>query len=639
MMTSSQQWLAGALCDPLRISKLILCLSSASISGQETDKLWRKEGQKIASTNPRFVSRQVTHLPQVLSSAATTAALGTQAGLRSEPDLKKHTSTRVQNALKFIISQNPSSRSQSSTPVKAHPPRQPPTTTTTTTTPVKTNSASPSKPLDSVRKTTAAVAGKGSSQVESVGTQTAVDVRSVSTCTPHYPGDAKAAVKEERVKRKPSSKLESLLCDEPFSSPVKQETSKTVRPSSSPPAAAAAVKEATPTSPHKLAGLSFQTAANPVPAKPLESVVSTDPVDIPQGSSTNTKPGTAESAKQSTSIDADTTVLENTPKTDVTPREEVPTKQSSSAPAGGGPPSPRLARKRPLSPSSPPPAPIKRALLSCPTPPLDTSAVSLPAAPPPDQPPMAATTVPLPHSPELKHKPPPVMDTANSLSEMNLDLLLKQAESPVSTPGLHSVPGSLQSPVLHTASTPSIIIEDQTESLIEAICSDMSTLEESVAISELADQLGLEPSQLTIPDFMHLIQPGIGTMESNPGVPRMETDPVIEKPNLDPSTTQTSQATLLPKPTSLPLAPSLPSSTPLLETIFTPCEDLATTILTPTAEDLATPLVASLLPDSGGMVDLDSLVGEGLEGIPQDIAETIQALVRLDEQSNAPWKQ
>ena len=95
-----------------------VCLSS--ISSTETDKAWRKEGQKLASTNPRFVSRQTSHLPQVLTSAAITATFGSQLGSTkpssnvsqgtadSAPAKKIPTSSsQLQNALKFIISQNP----------------------------------------------------------------------------------------------------------------------------------------------------------------------------------------------------------------------------------------------------------------------------------------------------------------------------------------------------------------------------------------------------------------------------------------------------------------------------------------------------------------------------------------------------
>ena len=72
----------------------------------DSEILWRKEGQKLASTNPRFVARQLSHLPQLLTSAAVSSALGIQSS-KTDPDLRKSTSVQVQNVLKFIISQNP----------------------------------------------------------------------------------------------------------------------------------------------------------------------------------------------------------------------------------------------------------------------------------------------------------------------------------------------------------------------------------------------------------------------------------------------------------------------------------------------------------------------------------------------------
>ena len=68
--------------------------------------MWQREGQKLASTNPRFVARQLTHLPHLLTSAAVSSALSLQSA-RADPELRKNTSAQVQNVLKYIISQNP----------------------------------------------------------------------------------------------------------------------------------------------------------------------------------------------------------------------------------------------------------------------------------------------------------------------------------------------------------------------------------------------------------------------------------------------------------------------------------------------------------------------------------------------------
>ena len=72
----------------------------------DSEEMWLREGQKLASTNPRFVARQLSHLPHLLTSAAVSSALSLQTG-RADPELRKNTSTQVQNVLKYIISQNP----------------------------------------------------------------------------------------------------------------------------------------------------------------------------------------------------------------------------------------------------------------------------------------------------------------------------------------------------------------------------------------------------------------------------------------------------------------------------------------------------------------------------------------------------
>lgn len=104
-----------------------------SLTGYDTDKAWRKEGQKLATTNPRFVSRPATHIPQVLTAAtlsaagaggggtgqkvgATTATKTTPTpGQSAESDLKKAISIQLQNALKLVMSQNPTTASVAST--------------------------------------------------------------------------------------------------------------------------------------------------------------------------------------------------------------------------------------------------------------------------------------------------------------------------------------------------------------------------------------------------------------------------------------------------------------------------------------------------------------------------------------------
>ncbi|CAI8011448.1 BRCA2-interacting transcriptional repressor EMSY [Geodia barretti] len=83
------------------LSAIASCVCSA-----DSEEMWVREGQKLASTNPRFVARQLSHLPHLLTSATVSSALSLQTG-RADPELRKNTSTQVQNVLKYIISQNP----------------------------------------------------------------------------------------------------------------------------------------------------------------------------------------------------------------------------------------------------------------------------------------------------------------------------------------------------------------------------------------------------------------------------------------------------------------------------------------------------------------------------------------------------
>ena len=97
---------------------------SSSLTGYETDKAWRKEGQKLASTNPRFVSRPASHIPQVLTVATLTAAAGQKGGASitkapptsgsgTDLDFKKAIHLQLQNALRLVMSQNPTASAPS----------------------------------------------------------------------------------------------------------------------------------------------------------------------------------------------------------------------------------------------------------------------------------------------------------------------------------------------------------------------------------------------------------------------------------------------------------------------------------------------------------------------------------------------
>ena len=130
-----------------------------SVCPSDSEKLWKKEGQKLASTNPRFVARQLSHLPHLLTSATASAGLGLQ-GPKVESDLRKATSAQVQNVLKFIISQNPLSSSSST---KLSPGKV--TSSTVVKSPAKSPLMLTSAPSGTISRTAATSLGKIISQV------------------------------------------------------------------------------------------------------------------------------------------------------------------------------------------------------------------------------------------------------------------------------------------------------------------------------------------------------------------------------------------------------------------------------------------------------------------------------------------
>lgn len=84
-----------------------------SISGVETDRAWRREGQKLSSATPRFVSHRTAPCSaQVLAAAAGACSIASaqEAGLQiteEEASRTKAMPSSIQNALRMIISQGP----------------------------------------------------------------------------------------------------------------------------------------------------------------------------------------------------------------------------------------------------------------------------------------------------------------------------------------------------------------------------------------------------------------------------------------------------------------------------------------------------------------------------------------------------
>lgn len=224
-----------------------------SLTGYDTEKAWRKEGQKLATTNPRFVSRPASHIPQVLTAAtlsvgggggggikpgaATTATTKTTLtpGQSTESDLKKAISIQLQNALKLVMSQNPTSTSVTTTrstltttlrpqsapvtPVKA--PISSTVTSSPSKTPVTSSIVSPLKTGGTVtcKSITAKVVASSSPRKNvSVGTNPPTSVVAVTLqAAKPKSGSPGPGVDGASVKKSKLSAIESLLCEETIS--------------------------------------------------------------------------------------------------------------------------------------------------------------------------------------------------------------------------------------------------------------------------------------------------------------------------------------------------------------------------------------------------------------------------------------
>lgn len=91
-----------------------MCSFVCSISGVETDRAWRREGQKLSTATPRFVAHRTMPCgPQVLAAAtgACSNAGAQEAGIRVTGEEAGRTKammpSSIQNALRMIISQCP----------------------------------------------------------------------------------------------------------------------------------------------------------------------------------------------------------------------------------------------------------------------------------------------------------------------------------------------------------------------------------------------------------------------------------------------------------------------------------------------------------------------------------------------------
>ena len=189
-----------------------------------------------------------------------------------------------------------------------------------------------------------------------------------------------------------------------------------------------------------------------------------------------------------------------------------------------------------------------------------------------------------------------------------------------------------------------------TEALIQAVCSDPSALEDPAS---LASQLGLDfldPTLLNISDLMQLIQPGLMAAEPaeqvRPPSPLgmlMESEPVEQVASVESQLQAGMTESSTPHPHVEPLSSSCLEPSPMMEP-STPVDLLLQSSMSQTGtgmeSNLSTPYrVEDSSMDTALLPDLTSLAAaadesELLEGISPELAATIQALARLDEQSS-----
>lgn len=222
---------------------------SFSLTGCETDKAWRKEGQKLASTNPRFVSRPATHIPQVLTVATLTAAAAASqkggasttkapptSGSGTDLDFKKAIHVQLQNALRLVMSQNPTASgatarvppTQEGKTVSPLRPQSAPSTPVKMSTSSATRTPSPSKNLFPSTQSqlltpatvtyklagTTKVIASSPRKVTSIGTTSQT---SIATTSQAIKTKVDATATDAVSKKNKLSAIESLLCEETIS--------------------------------------------------------------------------------------------------------------------------------------------------------------------------------------------------------------------------------------------------------------------------------------------------------------------------------------------------------------------------------------------------------------------------------------
>lgn len=108
------------------VNEDLLSAIANSVYGADTEKAWRLEGQKlVASSSPKLVAHHAGHLSQAITAVLASSALaGSQPG--SKDDVAMGAPTRLQEALRFVLGQNPAVARTSPDTTKRHSNKNPP---------------------------------------------------------------------------------------------------------------------------------------------------------------------------------------------------------------------------------------------------------------------------------------------------------------------------------------------------------------------------------------------------------------------------------------------------------------------------------------------------------------------------------
>jgi hypothetical protein len=218
----------------------------------------------------------------------------------------------------------------------------------------------------------------------------------------------------------------------------------------------------------------------------------------------------------------------------------------------------------------------------------------------------------------------------------------------------------LATPIIPPA-PPSTPMDPPTDSLISDLIFDTS----DTAVSSLASQLGLNASLLDLSDFMTFIQPSPGDAtplsEATPSIAQLSgvdssvSAPFGSSPLTSSHDPQPFPSTEISSPQAQGAKISHPQDPPPLMKAppppLTPVADVALSVAPGSRPDsltlpppphATTPVVASTPPvvplaGESGYLDLTDLLGSTdddlLQGMPEDMAKSIQSLMQLDQQT------